>query len=220
MAKENSFDIVSQVDLQEVNNAVNQAVKELKNRFDFKGSKSEINYDGKQITLIGDDEFKLKNVVDILEARLVKRGINLKALRYGKIEPAARDTVRQRVDLIQGLDRDIARVITKLVKDSKLKVQASVQGDQVRISGKNRDDLQEIIKILKETDFDIPLQFVNYRTSALVTLLPSSALSCTSPAIRPQDLMCRMFFRLGLSTLRKSPSATRTFVSLSIPTTR
>lgn len=164
MAKENSFDIVSQVDLQEVNNAVNQAVKELKNRFDFKGSKSEINYDGKQITLIGDDEFKLKNVVDILEARLVKRGINLKALRYGKIEPAARDTVRQRVDLIQGLDRDIARVITKLVKDSKLKVQASVQGNQVRISGKNRDDLQEIIKIIKDYEFDIPLQFVNYRT--------------------------------------------------------
>jgi hypothetical protein len=164
MAKENSFDIVSQVDLQEVTNAVNQAVKELKTRFDFKGSRSEIGFDGKEITLVGDDEFKLKNVVDILEARLVKRGINLKALRYGRIEPAARDTVRQRVDLVQGLDRDIARVIVKLVKDSKLKVQASVQGEQVRISGKNRDDLQAIIKILKDQEFNIPLQFINYRS--------------------------------------------------------
>ncbi|OPZ73823.1 MAG: putative nucleotide-binding protein [Firmicutes bacterium ADurb.Bin456] len=164
MAKENSFDIVSQVDLQEVTNAINQAVKELKTRFDFKGSRSEIGFDGTEITLIGDDEFKLKNVVDILEARLVKRGINLKALRYGRIEPAAKDTVRQRVDLVQGLDRDIARVIIKLVKDSKLKVQASVQGEQVRISGKNRDDLQAIIKILKDQEFDIPLQFINYRS--------------------------------------------------------
>ena len=164
MAKENSFDIVSQVDLQEVNNAVNQAVKELQTRFDFKGSRSEINYDGEHITIIGDDEFKLKNVVDILEARLVKRGINLKALRYGKMEPAAKDTVRRRVDLIQGLDREISKVVTKLVKESKLKVQASVQGDQVRISGKNRDDLQKIIQILKDHEFEIPLQFINYRT--------------------------------------------------------
>jgi hypothetical protein len=164
MAKENSFDIVSQVDLQEVNNAVNQAVKELQTRFDFKGSRSEINYDGEHITIISDDEFKLKNVVDILEARLVKRGINLKALRYGKMEPAAKDTVRRRVDLIQGLDREISKVVTKLVKESKLKVQASVQGDQVRISGKNRDDLQKIIQILKDHEFEIPLQFINYRT--------------------------------------------------------
>lgn len=164
MAKENSFDIVSQVDLQEVNNAVNQAVKELQTRFDFKGSRSEINYDGEHITIIGDDEFKLKNVVDILEARLVKRGINLKALRYGKMEPAAKDTVRRRVDLIQGLDKEISKAVTKLVKESKLKVQASVQGDQVRISGKNRDDLQKIIQIIKDHEFEIPLQFINYRT--------------------------------------------------------
>lgn len=164
MAKENSFDIVSQIDLQEVNNAVNQAKKELQTRFDFKGSKSEIIYDGEQITLVGDDEFKLKNVVDILEAKLVKRGINLKALRYGKVEPAAKDTVRQRVNLVQGIDREIAKVITKLVKESKLKVQATVQNDHVRISGKNRDDLQEIMKIIKNYDFNIPLQFINYRT--------------------------------------------------------
>lgn len=164
MAKENTFDIVSQVDLQEVNNAVNQALKELKTRFDFKGSKSEIIFDGEQITLVGDDEFKLKNVVDILEAKMVKRGINLKALRYGKIEPSAKDTVRQRVNLIQGVDKELAKVITKLVKESKLKVQATIQNDQVRISGKNRDDLQEIMKIIKDHDFNIPLQFINYRT--------------------------------------------------------
>lgn len=163
-AKDNTFDIVSEVDLQEVSNAVNQAVKELKTRFDFKGSRSEILYDGEQITLIGDDEFKLKNVVDILESKLVKRGINLKAVRYGKIEPAAKDTVRQRVTFVQGLDKEIARRITKIVKDSKLKVQASVQGDQVRVSGKNRDDLQKIIQLVKAADFDIPLQFVNFRT--------------------------------------------------------
>lgn len=164
MAKENSFDIVSQVDLQEVSNAVDQSIRELRTRFDFKGSKSDIEYDGEQITLTGDDEFKLKNVVDILETKLVKRGINLKALKYGKLEPAARDTVRQRVNLIQGVDKEKAKVITKLVKDSKLKVQATVQGDQVRISGKNRDDLQAIIQIIKNHEFEIPLQFINMRT--------------------------------------------------------
>lgn len=164
MAKDNTFDIVSQVDLQEVNNAVNQAQKELQTRFDFKGSKSEITYDGEQITLVGDDEFKLKNVVDILEAKMVKRGINLKALQYGKIEPSAKDTVRQRVNLVQGVDKELAKVITKIVKESKLKVQAAIQNDQVRISGKNRDDLQEIMKIIKDHDFNIPLQFINYRT--------------------------------------------------------
>jgi len=163
-AKENTFDIVSQVDLQEVTNAVNQAVKELKTRFDFKGSRSEISYDGEQITLIGDDEFKLKNVVDILEGKFVKRDINMKALRYGKIEPAAKDTVRQRLTFVQGVDKEIARIITKLVKDSKIKVQASVQGDQVRVSGKNRDDLQKVMQLVKDHEFDIPLQFVNFRT--------------------------------------------------------
>lgn len=164
LAKENSFDIVSQVDLQEVSNAVDQAVRELRTRFDFKGSRSEIIFDGEQITLVGDDEFKLKNVVDILETKMVKRGINLKALRYGKIEPAAKDTVRQRVNLVQGVDKEKAKVITKLVKDSKVKAQATVQGDQVRISGKNRDDLQAIIQLIKDYEFDIPLQFVNFRT--------------------------------------------------------
>lgn len=164
VAKENTFDIVSRVDLQEVRNAVDQSIRELRTRFDFKGSRSDIIYDGEEIILVGDDEFKLKNVIDILETKMVKREINLKALRYGKIEPAAKDTVRQKVSLVQGLDKDRAKVITKLVKDSKLKVQVAIQGDQVRISGKNRDDLQAIMQIIKDHDFDIPLQFVNYRT--------------------------------------------------------
>lgn len=164
MSKENSFDIVSEVKMQEVKNAVDQAARELRTRFDFKGSRSEISFDGQQITIIGDDQFKLKNVIDILESKMVRRGINLKALRYRKVEPAARDTLRQKVDLIQGVDKEKAKIITKLLKDSKLKVQACIQGDQVRISGKNRDDLQKIIKIIKDYEFDIPLQFVNYRT--------------------------------------------------------
>ncbi|MBP7331723.1 MAG: putative nucleotide-binding protein [Firmicutes bacterium ADurb.Bin373] len=164
MAKENTFDIVSRVDMQEVRNSVDQAVREIRTRFDFKGSRSDIIFDGEEITLIGDDDFKLRNVIDILENRLVKRGINIKALRYGKVEPAAKDTVRQKLNLVQGVDKEQSKIITRLVKESKLKVQVSIQGDQVRISGKNRDDLQEIIKIIKDYEFDIPLQFVNYRT--------------------------------------------------------
>ena len=164
MAKENTFDIVSRVDLQEVKNSVDQALRELRTRFDFKGSKSDIIFDGEEITLIGDDDFKLRSVVEILETRLIKRGINIKALRYGKIEPAAKDTVRQKLNLIQGIDREQSKIITKLVKNSKLKIQISIQGDQVRISGKKRDDLQEVINIIKDHEFDIPLQFVNYRT--------------------------------------------------------
>jgi len=164
VAKENTFDIVSRVDMQEVRNSVDQAVREIRTRFDFKGSRSDIIFDGEEITLIGDDDFKLRNVIDILENRLVKRGINIKALRYGKVEPAAKDTVRQKLNLVQGVDKEQSKIITRLVKESKLKVQVSIQGDQVRISGKNRDDLQEIIKIIKDYEFDIPLQFVNYRT--------------------------------------------------------
>ena len=164
MAKENSFDVVSQVDMQEVNNAVDQAIRELRTRFDFKGSRSEISYDGETILLVGDDEFKLRNIIDILETKMVKRGVDLKSMLYGKIEPAAKDTVRQRVTFVQGLDKDYVKVITKLVKESKIKVQATIQGDQVRISGKNRDDLQLIMQTIKDHEFDIPIQFVNYRT--------------------------------------------------------
>jgi hypothetical protein len=163
-AKENSFDLVSQVDMQEVDNAVNQAIKEIRTRFDFKGSKSNITYDQEQITLVADDEFKLRNVIEILESRLVKRGISLKALKYGRIEKGAGDTVRQRADLVQGIDKERAKAITRLVKNSKLKVQANYQEDHLRISGKNRDDLQTVMRLIKEQDFDIPLQFINLRT--------------------------------------------------------
>ena len=164
MTKDNSFDVVSQVNMQEVSNVVDQATRELRTRFDFKGSKSDISYDGETITLIGDDEFKLKSLIDILESKMVKREVDLKALRYGKMEPAAKDTLRQRVTFVQGLDKDKTKVITKMVKESKLKVQANIQGEQVRISGKNRDDLQLIMQKIKDYEFDIPIQFVNYRT--------------------------------------------------------
>lgn len=165
MAKENSFDIVSRVDMQEVLNAVNQTLREIENRFDFKGSKSKIIFEGKpEITLISDDDFKLRNVIDILESKLVKRGVNLKALRYGKIEPASGDTVRQMVTLVQGIEQDIAKKIVKAIKDSKVKVQASVQGDQVRVAGKNRDDLQAAIAVVKGMELNIPVEFINYRT--------------------------------------------------------
>lgn len=163
MAKDNSFDIVSQVEMQEVENAVNQAVREIETRFDFKNSRSEITHEGEKITLISDDEFKLKNVIDILESKMIKRGISLKALQYGKVEPAAKDTVRQVVTLKQGISKEEAKKITQLIKDSKIKVQAQVQGDIIRVSGKSRDDLQNVIKLLKGQDLDLELQFINYR---------------------------------------------------------
>ena len=163
MGKDESFDVVSKVDLQEVDNAVNQALKEVQTRFDFKGSKSEIRFDGTTLTLLSDDEFKLSQLMDVLQTKLVKRDISLKALKRGKVEPASGGTVRQLVTLQQGVNQDVARQITKLVKDSKLKVQASIQGEQVRIAGKNRDDLQTVIQLLKQADLALPLQFINYR---------------------------------------------------------
>lgn len=163
MAKDASFDIVSQVDMQEVDNALNQALREIETRFDFKNSKSDIKLEGNKITLISDDEFKLKNVVDILESKFVKRNISLKALQYGKVESAAGDTVRQLVTLQQGIDKEQAKKVIKVIKDSKLKVQAQIQDDQVRVSGKNRDDLQEVIRLIKAADFEFDLQFINYR---------------------------------------------------------
>lgn len=164
-AKENSFDIVSEVSMQEIDNALNQARKEIETRFDFKDSKSQINYDGEVITLISDDDFKLKNVVDILESKMVKRGIDLKTLKYGKIDPASGNTVRQQVNIQQGIDADFAKEIVKEIKNSKIKVQASIQGDKLRVSGKERDDLQKVIQLLKAKDFDVPLQFTNYRSN-------------------------------------------------------
>ena len=163
---ENSFDIVSKVDLQEVSNALQQALKEIHTRYDLKDSKSDIHLEGKEaLVLSSADEYKLKSVNDVLQTKLVKRGVSLKALTYGAIEPAAGSTVRQKVSLQQGIPIEKAREIVKLVKNSKLKVQASIQGDFVRISGKDRDTLQQIIAMIKQSDFGIDMQFTNYRTN-------------------------------------------------------
>lgn len=164
MAKDSSFDIVSEVDLQEVKNAVNQTEKEIRQRFDFKGSKSELSLEGEEIKIIADDEFKLKSVVDILETRIVKRGISLKSLDYGKIEPAFSGTIRQMVKIKKGIDKEKGKEIVAFIKGTKLKVQAQIMDDQVRVSGKSKDDLQKIIQSLKEKDFKIDLQFTNFRS--------------------------------------------------------
>lgn len=163
MAKDASFDIVSQVNFQEVTNALMQAEKEIEQRFDFKNSKSSLKLEGEKIILVSDDEFKLRNVVDILESKLVKRQVSLRALEYGKIQPAAGDTVRQEVKLINGLAQDKAKQIMKVLRDSKIKVTSSIQGDQIRVAGKNKDDLQAVIALLKNEDFGVELQFINYR---------------------------------------------------------
>ncbi len=163
MAADSSFDVVSELDMQEVKNAVEQAAKELSQRFDFKGSASAISLDDKGITLISDDEGKLKSVVKVLEERIVKRGISIKALDYGPVEPAANATVRQVVTLQQGIPSDKAKQIVKAIKEKKMKVQAAIQGEQVRVSGKKRDDLQAVMALLKDKDFGLPLQFQNYR---------------------------------------------------------
>jgi cyclic-di-GMP-binding protein len=163
VAKDASFDIVSKLEIQEVDNAVNQAQKELSTRFDFKGSKSAIEFEDERIVIVSDDEYKLSSVYDILQSKCVKRGISLKALKPGKIEPASGGTVRQVISLEQGISQDVAKQITKLVRDAKLKVQASIQGDQVRVTGKNKDDLQAVITLLKDADIEVPLQYVNYR---------------------------------------------------------
>lgn len=165
MAKQNSFDVVSKVEMDEVRNAVNQALKEVFQRFDLKGSNSTIELDDKEakLTLGSADEFHLKAVIDILQSKLVKRGVSLKALDYGPIEPAAKGSVRQSISLQQGIPTEKAREIVKVVKKSKLKVQAAIQADSVRISGKDRDTLQEVIALLKQEDFGIDMQFENYR---------------------------------------------------------
>lgn len=162
---ENSFDVVSKLDMQEVSNAIQMALKEVHTRFDLKGSKSDITLDKDGITIVSADEYKLKAVNDVLHGKLVKRGVPLKNLDYQKIEPAAGATVRQQVKLLQGIDIEKAREIVKLIKNSKKKVQASIQGDLVRVSGKDRDTLQDIIAMLKQQDFGLELQFTNYRSS-------------------------------------------------------
>jgi len=165
MADEHSFDIVSKVDMQEVLNSVQQATKEMSQRFDFKGSKSsmEFNRDKAEITLISDDEQKLKSVIDILQSKFAKRKVSLKSLQYGKVEPAAGGTVRQVITLQQGIAQEKAKEIVKLIKDAKLKVQAEIQKDQVRVKAKKIDDLQTVMSMLREKDLGIHMEFVNYR---------------------------------------------------------
>jgi cyclic-di-GMP-binding protein len=165
VAQQNSFDIVSEVNLQEVDNAVHQSQKEITQRYDFKGIPTaiELNQKEKNIVITTGDEFHLKSVIDILQSRLIKRGVPLKALKYGTVEPAASSAVRQVVTLQIGIAKDDAKKIIKLVKDSKLRVQAQIMEDQVRISGKNKDDLQAVMTILRGEDFPCALQFVNYR---------------------------------------------------------
>lgn len=163
MPQDFSFDVVSKTEMQEVANAVQQAQKELAQRFDFKGSKSSIELSGEEIVLLSDDEGKLRSVKDILESKLVKRHVALKALDYQKIEAAQMGTVRQRAKIVQGIETEKAKAIVKTIKDAKLKVQASIQSDQVRVVGRSKDDLQKAIALIKENDFGIPLQFTNYR---------------------------------------------------------
>lgn len=163
---ENTFDIVSQINLQEVANAIQQAIKEVHTRFDLKDSKSNIEMEGKDaIVLSSVDEYKLKAVTDILQQKLVKRGVPLKGLTYGAIESAAGSTVRQKITMQQGIPIEKAKEIVRVIKDSKKKAQASIQGDLVRVSGKDRDALQEVIALLKSKDFGIDMQFTNYRSN-------------------------------------------------------
>jgi len=165
MADQNSFDVVSEVNVQEVKNALDQTMKEITQRFDFKGSKSKVTLEESEtaLVLISDDEAKLKSVIDILQNKLVKRGVSLKSLDYGKVEQALAGTVRQRAAITQGIASDKAKDIGKAIRDAKFKVQTQIQGEQLRVTSKSRDELQSVIAFLKGKDFGIPLQFTNYR---------------------------------------------------------
>jgi cyclic-di-GMP-binding protein len=158
-----SFDIVSRIDQQELDNALNQARKEIENRFDFKHSKTSIEANEKAITIISDDELKMRNVVDILQGKAIKRGLDIKAFDFGTVEPAAGGTVRQVLTLRSGIPKDKSKPLMEKIKALKLKVSAQYQDEQIRVTGKNRDDLQTVIAAMKELDYELPLQFVNYR---------------------------------------------------------
>ncbi|PQL19321.1 YajQ family cyclic di-GMP-binding protein [Veillonella denticariosi JCM 15641] len=164
MAKDCSFDVVSEVDMQEVDNAVNQAKKEIGTRYDFRGSKAEIILEGDTIKIVGDDEYKLNAIIDVLKGKMVKRNVAIKNLDYGKVEPAAGATVRQVITIKKGITKENAKEVVKAIKNMKLKVQASIQEDQVRVSGKDKDDLQAVIQMLKQLDIPVELQFVNFRS--------------------------------------------------------
>lgn len=163
MAKDSSFDIVSDVDFQEVSNAIQIAMKEIQTRYDFKGSKSDITLDKEELVIVSDDDYKLEQVKDVLFSKLFKRGVPVKNLDYGKVEKASGGTVRQRAKLVQGIDKENAKKINTIIKNSGLKVKSQIQDDQIRVTGKSRDDLQKIIQALKDADLTIDLQFVNYR---------------------------------------------------------
>jgi hypothetical protein len=158
-----SFDIVSKVDMQEVDNAVHQAIKEIGQRYDFKGSKSEISLEKDSIKVLADDDYKLKAVIDVLQSKFLKRTISIKALQYGKVEPASGGMLRQIITIQQGISKDKGKELIAVIKESKLRVQAQIQDDQVRVSGKNRDDLQEAIQLLKGKDLGVEMQFTNFR---------------------------------------------------------
>lgn len=163
MAQDYSFDVVCRTNLQEVANAVNQAAKEIGTRYDFKGSKSQVSLEADKITVVGDDDYKLRLVREILNGKLVKRGISLKNIKEQKKENASGGTVRQILEMQNGISSELAKDIVKRVKASKIKVQAKINGDEVRVSGKDKDALQECIAFLKQQDLDVELQFVNYR---------------------------------------------------------
>ncbi|HEY5426638.1 MAG TPA: YajQ family cyclic di-GMP-binding protein [Candidatus Tumulicola sp.] len=160
---DSSFDIVSRIDMQELDNALNAARKEIENRFDFKHSKTSIESDDKKITLVSDDELKMRNVVDVVQSRAIRRGVDVKALEFGTLEPAAGSTVRQVITLRAGIPKDKSKALMEKIKSLKLKVSAQYQDEQIRVSGKNKDDLQKVMAALRDFEFDLPLQFVNYR---------------------------------------------------------
>ncbi|MCM3352476.1 YajQ family cyclic di-GMP-binding protein [Bacillus halotolerans] len=163
MAKESSFDIVSKVELPEVQNAIQIALKEISTRYDFKGSKSDISLDKEELVLVSDDEFKLSQLKDVLVSKLIKRSVPTKNIDYAKIENASGGTVRQRAKLVQGIDKDNAKKINTIIKNSGLKVKSQVQDDQVRVTGKNKDDLQQVIATVRGADLPIDVQFINFR---------------------------------------------------------
>ncbi|MDQ6931567.1 MAG: YajQ family cyclic di-GMP-binding protein [Candidatus Eremiobacteraeota bacterium] len=163
MAADSSFDVVSKIDQQELDNALNAARKEIAGRFDFKNSKTNIENSDKEISVVADDELKMKNVIDIIQSKAIKRGISIKAFQLGKLEPAAQQTVRQVITLRTGIPKDKSKALTEAIKASKLKVSAQYQDEQIRVSGKNKDDLQKVQQLLKGMDYELPLQFVNYR---------------------------------------------------------
>lgn len=163
MASENSFDIVSKMDMQEMTNAITQTEKEIGSRFDFKGSKSTLTLEKETLVLVSDDDYKLGALIDVLQSKMVKRGLPIKNIEYEKVEPASMRTVRQRLKLKQGIDQENAKKINILIRDSKLKVKSQIQGDQIRVTGKNRDDLQAIMQLLRKADLPLDLQFTNLK---------------------------------------------------------